>query len=73
MLEVSVCREQSVAVSNAQLSEQRVNGAKLHTNFPARVAQVCRADVVGAIRLHKRNMGEAVNDLLTSTSGHETL
>ena len=73
MLEVTVCREQGVAVSNAQLNEQGVNGAELHAGAPARVAQVCRAYVVGAIRLYERDMSEAVDDLLTRTSGYETL
>lgn len=63
MREVLVRREQRQAVAHAQLSEQRVDGADLHTGTAASIAQACRTDVVVAFGLQQRESGKALDDL----------
>lgn len=63
MLEVSVCAEQLEVVGDAQLRDERVDGAELYPSTATRIAEVGCRDVVIARRLHGGERAEAPANL----------
>ncbi len=58
---------------DAQLSEQRVDGADLHTCSAARVPELGGCDMVFPIGLYQRKCCEALDDLRTRLRSGESL
>ena len=72
-LEVVVGTQQGEIVPNAQLSEQRVDGADLNARSAACVPKIGRCDMVFAIGLKQGKRGEAFNDLCARLGSGESL
>jgi hypothetical protein len=73
MCEVLVCAQERQLVPNAQLRQQRVDGADLHTRSSASVAQHSGGNVILAIGLKQRKRGKTLDDLSLSLRPRESL
>jgi len=73
MLEVTICREQCVLMTDGELRDERVDRAELNAGLPAGVPHLRTSDVVVAVGLHEGHARESLDDLRTSSVRHETL
>lgn len=71
--EVVVGREQSQPVPNAQLREQGIDGADLHTGAATAVPQLSGPDVIVPVRRKQRQIVEVVDDRLARPRPGEAL
>jgi len=71
--EVRIRRQQRELESDAQLSEQRVDGSDLDSVAPTVVAKVRSCNVVAALRLQARKGGEALEDGISGARSAEAL
>jgi len=61
--EITIGAEQLEVMGDAQLSDEGIDGAELHSGAATGVAQVGGGDVVVARRLHSGEGAEAATDL----------
>ncbi|MDZ4327933.1 MAG: hypothetical protein U1A73_23355 [Pseudomonas sp.] len=71
--EVVVGAQQRQIVSNAKLSEQRVDCANLNTRSTAGIAKIGGCNMVVAIRLQQRKRREVLDDLVARLRPGESL
>jgi len=71
--EIVVGRQQRQFVTNAELREQRVDGANLHAGAAATIAQFCGIDVILPIRSQKREGREPVDEVFARAWSGEPL
>ena len=71
--EIVVRREQFELVPNAQLRNDRIDGANLQARASTTVAQLGRFDVIASIERQKGQCCESVDDFLARPRSAETL
>lgn len=62
MQKVLVRREKRQVVANAELPQQSVDSAELHTSFTAGVAEIGRPNVIFTIGYQQRKRSKAIHD-----------
>jgi hypothetical protein len=71
--EVFIGRQQRQRVTHAQLSEQSVDRADLHTSPATPVAQFGSVDMILPVRIEKGQCGEPLDEVFARTRAGETL
>jgi hypothetical protein len=72
-LEIAIGREHRQAMTNTQLSKERIDRSNLYARSPATIAQLGGIDVIAPVRRQERECGKPIQYLFSRFGAVETL